>query len=170
MCWNTWKEAALQLVDIIRDERWVHRWKPAAIRRFGAFDYRFRTQVGRLERGRMMATGEAGLLLYGPYVPLNAGHYTVLIHGGGSGRASMDVCSAGGAKIHVYQDFVADHVQAGAVLVRVGLKLDADVTDLEIRVRIEAGADLWLGQIEIHPLAAPATIADESLPDSSVIV
>jgi hypothetical protein len=81
----------------------------------------------------------------------------------------MDVCSAGGAKIHVYQDFVADHVQAGAVLVRVGLKLDTDVTDLEIRVRIGAGADLWLDQIEIHPLAAPAAIADKSLPDSSVI-
>ena len=77
--------------------------------------------------------------------------------------------SAGGAKIHVCQDFVVDHIQADTVMVRVGLKLDADVTDLEVRVRIEAGADLWLGQIEIHPLAAPATIADESLPDSSVI-
>jgi len=170
MCWNTWKEAVLQLVDTIRDERWVYRWKPAAVRRFGAFDYRFHSQVGRLERGRMVATGEAGLLLYGPYVPLNAGHYTILIHGGGSGRASMDACSAGGAKIHVYQDFVADHVRAAAVLISVGLKLDADVTDLEIRVRIGEGADLWLGQIEIHPLASPAVTADKSLPDGSVIV
>ena len=169
MRWNTWKQATTQLTDIVRDERWVHRWMPAPVRRFGAFDYRFHTQVGRLKRGRMTATGEAGILLYGPYVSLNAGRYTVVIQGGGSGVGSMDVCSAGGTSIHVHKDFVADHVEAGAVLVRVDLKLDADVTDLEIRMRVEAGSHLWLEQVEIHPVPAFNAMLDRSMPTAPVV-
>ena len=169
MRWNTWKEATTQMIDIVRNERWVHRWMQDPVRRFGAFDYRFHTQAGRLERGRMMATGEAGLLLHGPYVSLNSGRYTVVIQGGGSGVASMDVCSASGARIHVHQDFVPDQSQVGAALVQVGLKLDADVTDLEIRMRVEAGSDLWVDKIEIHPVLASVSVLDRRIPTPPVV-
>jgi glycosyltransferase involved in cell wall biosynthesis len=169
MQWNTWREATIALVDVIGNQRWAHRWMAGPVRRYGAFDYRFHTQVGRLVRGRMTAGGEAGFLLHGPYVPLSAGRYAVQIYGGGSATASMDVCSSSGVSIHVQREFVVAGVRAGQPLVQVELLLDADVADLEVRVWVSAGADLWLDRIEIHPLPA-ATVAIGSGPPDDLVV
>jgi glycosyltransferase involved in cell wall biosynthesis len=154
MQWNTWREATAQLVDVVCREDWVHRWMPGQVRRYRASDYRFQTQVGRLVRGQMASGQDAGLLLYGPYVPLEAGCYMVSIYGSGTGTAWMDVCSSLGAKVHAYCDFTAQDVEAESLLVRVELILESDVTDLEVRVGVDSRADLGLHGIEIHPLAA----------------
>ena len=154
MQWKTWQEATAQLVDVVRQEDWVHRWMPGPIRRYGAFDYRFHTQVGRLARGRMSTCGSAGLLLYGPYVRLDAGRYKISIYGGGSGRAWMDVCSSLGTKVHVRRDFTPCDSETGTSLIDVELMLDSDVSDLEIRVGVDADAEMWLCGVEIRPQTA----------------
>lgn len=169
MRWNTWKEATTALVDVIDNQRWVHRWTAGPVRRYGAFDYRFQTQVGRLVRGCMTAAGGPGLLLHGPYVPLGAGRYEVRIHGGGSGAALLDVSSSAGARNHVKRSFVAAVVQAGLPLVQVELALDADVSDLEVRVWVNAGTDIWLDRIEIHPLSGAIDVAAPGLPHDPVV-
>ncbi len=154
MQWRTWEEATAQLVDVVCREDWVHRWMPGPVRRYGAFDYRFHTQVGHLVRGRMVSGQGAGLLLYGPYVPLHAGRFMVGIYGGGVGAAWMDVCSSRGAKVHVYRDFVPSHLESETLLVQIELSLDSDVSDLEIRVGVDAETRMWLSRIEICPLPA----------------
>lgn len=158
--WKTWKEATAQLVEVVRREDWVHRWMPGPTRRYGAFDYRFQTQVGHLTRGRMTTGGRAGLLLYGPYVPMSAGHYKVCIHGGGAGAAWMDVCSSHGAIVHSHSVFAPHESDTGAMLVETELRLDCDVSDLEVRVGVDADTDMWVGGVEIHPVA----VADPSPP------
>ncbi|MBP1475463.1 glycosyltransferase family 4 protein [Frateuria sp. MAH-13] len=153
MRWNTWKDATAQLVDVLSNERWDHRWMPGSLRRYNAFDYRFLTQVGHLARGRMMSSGIAGQLLYGPYVPLRAGRYSVRIYGGGSGPALLDVCSSAGATIHAERAFVADDRRVGSMLVEVELPLDLDVTDLEVRISVEANTSIWVTQVEVAPVS-----------------
>lgn len=154
MQWNTWEEATAQLVDVVRREDWVYRWMPGPIRRYGAFDYRFQTQIGRLLRGRMITAGNAGLLIYGPYVPLSAARYKVSIYGGGIGIAWMDVCSSLGVRVHIRHEFAAEDADTETALVEADLLLESDVSDLEIRVGVNAETNLWVSRIEIHPLAA----------------
>ncbi len=154
MQWKTWKEATAQLVDVVCREDWIYRWMPGPIRRYGAFDYRLHTEIGYLSRGRMTTGGGAGLLIYGPYVPLHAGRFMVSIYGGGAGAAWMDVCSSRGAKVHAYRDFVPMDLGAKTLLAQIELTLDSDVSDLEIRVGVDAETHMWLDGIEIHPLAA----------------
>ncbi len=152
MQWKTWGEATAQLVDVVRREAWIHQWMPGSVHRYHAFDYRLQTQIGRLERGRMITRGAAGLLLYGPYVPLHAGCYLISIYGkGAGGGAWMDVCSSLGAKVHAYRDFSPCNADVETLLVQTELTLSLDVADLEIRVGVESGTDLQLREIEICP-------------------
>lgn len=161
MRWRTWKEATEQLVETVCREAWVHRWMPGPGRRFGAFDPRFQTQVGHLARGRMVTDAAAGLLLYGPYVSLNAGRHTVSIYGGGTATAWVDVCSSLGAEVHVYRDFVLQNADDDTLLVQVELTLYSNVSDLEVRVGVDAEADMWLCRVEINPI-----IGSEAMPQT----
>lgn len=153
MTWLTWKQAAARLTDVIGSERWTHRWLPGCKRRFPASDYRWRTEVGRLSRGRLVTTGEAGQLLSGPGVPLEAGCYSLAIRLGGMGNISADICSGAGEKIHGVYRFTVDDASPEGQLLQAELQLDCDVMDLEIRVDVEAGTGLWVQDVELTPLS-----------------
>lgn len=162
MRWNTWAEATVQLVEVIRRGRWTYRWSAGPVRRFAAFDYRFQTQVGRLVRGRMMTSGIPGLLLYGPYVPVNAGRYMVNVYGGGTGNALLGASSRTGTKVHLHHPFTAAGTDTKTLLAQFELSLEVDVPDLEVRVWVDAEASIWLGEVEIAPVkASPAPVAAE---------
>jgi glycosyltransferase involved in cell wall biosynthesis len=157
MRWNTWKQATSQLVDVILRGEWVHHWKPGPLRRYHAFDYRLRTEVGRLVRGRVEATGKEGVLVRGPGIHLEAGRYTVRIRGGGRGAGTVDVVAAAGTRSCAHGRFVAaGGDEDPGLLMDVDLQLDADVADMEIRIEVAAGADMWLADIEIVPIGTTA--------------
>lgn len=155
MTWRTWREAAAQLVDVICTSGYVHRWMPTQLRRYSVTDYRWQTNVGKLVRGCMATDGRAGLLLYGLPIQLLAGQYIVRARGNGSGMASLEVCSAGAIIGHVRRDVAMGVVSEKGLLVELVLSLERDAEDLEIRVRVEANAKLWLSEISIHPCVAP---------------
>lgn len=46
---------------------------------------------------------------------------------------------------------------------QIELTLDSDVSDLEIRVGVDAETHMWLGGIEIHPLAAVDSASEPEL-------
>ncbi|WEN14949.1 glycosyltransferase family 1 protein [Rhodanobacter sp. AS-Z3] len=166
MQWKTWREATAQLVDVVHREAWIHQWMPGPVHRYGAFDYRFQSQIGQLTRGHMATRGDAGLLIYGPYVPLHAGHYLINIYGKGNGEnAWMDVCSSLGAKVHAHQDFSPCSADAEILLVQTELTLSSDVSDLEIRVGVGAGTNLMVREIEIRPF-----ISVSVLPESELVI
>ncbi len=153
MRWMTWAEASTQMVNVVSKQLWTHCWTPGSVRRFSAFDYRFQTQVGHLRRSKMESTGQAGILIYGPYVPLSAGRYVMEVFGDGSGNGCVDVCSAKGQKVHAIRDFElsgTEDVQERG-LVRLDFTLEWDVPDLEVRVAVGADANLQLSCIEIWP-------------------
>jgi glycosyltransferase involved in cell wall biosynthesis len=150
--WKSWTDATAQLVNVVVKEEWVHQWSPGSIHRYGAFDYRFATQIGRLLHGRMTTCGAPGLLIYGPYVALSAGQYSVKAYGGGVGTAWMDVCSSQGKIIHCHCEFAFGDLEMEVLLAELDLALPADVHDLEVRVGVYEKTDMWLGRIEIHPV------------------
>jgi len=152
---QTWSESTAQLIDVVSQEHWTHKWMPRSLYRHKASDHRFQTDVAKLVRGRMESRGVAGLLLCGPSVPMVAGHYRVLLVGGWRehlGRARLTVTSESGSRIHAQSEFGAGYPSADGCLVELELSLSVDIEDLAIRVElVDAGADLWIDELVLSP-------------------
>lgn len=120
---------------------------------FRADDSRFYTQVGVLVENVMMCTGKSGYLIFGPYLPLVAGQYQVLIH--------CKVCERGlaGARINVVADrgscVLADCIfgmpDKDGLYVLSPIMLTKSYSDIEIRVWVADKTDLQIMTIEIKP-------------------
>lgn len=154
MRWITWQESARQLVDGLLPPRWLHSWAPGSVWRHAVYDYRFQTNVGKLARGRMETSGTAGLLLYGLPLKLHAGQYRVRLLGGWighDGSAKVEICSQAGTKTHHKVDLRTDCQTSSACLAEIDLPLGTDVSDLEIRISVDAHANLWISEVELHP-------------------
>ena len=154
MRWQTWGESTAQLIDVVSQEHWIHTWMPGPLYRHKAYDHRFRTEVGRLVRGRMESRGVAGLLLCGPSVPMLAGRYRVLLSGGWRDQpapARLDITSESGTRIHAQCEFGVEYSSIDGYLVEVELNLKVDVKDLAIRVEVDADADLWINELVMSP-------------------
>ncbi|MGN6312919.1 MAG: glycosyltransferase family 4 protein [Rhodanobacteraceae bacterium] len=152
--WLTWRESAAQLVDVVRNGRWVHTWRAGTIRRHPAYDHRLSTQVGRLVRGRLQSTAQSGWLLYGPYLPLEAGRYRVRLFGGwnlacGSAWAGMAVGAAGTPVIR--KSLVPVVSRDPTVLVELDVTLPTGVSDYQVRVFVDEQASLWIEEVVIEP-------------------
>lgn len=158
IAWNTWKEASLQLSSVIRDGNWTHDWMPTPQRRYAAFDHRFTTEVGQLVRCRMVCSGQPGVLIRGPFVPLEAGHYVVHVYGGGMLTGTVDIRSADGTSIHSTGNMGDTDTPESSTSVQLNFVLSTDVRDIEIQVRANTGDDGWISEIELHPVAPPRTI------------
>ena len=115
-------------------------------------------QVGRFDAGARTlksAAGEAGYLVFGPYMPLKKGAYeaTVRITSGevtGGTTGTVDIVAGKGTKILARRDVGAEGPQE----VRLPFALDADATDLEIRVHATGRGTLAVqGPIELRNTA-----------------
>jgi len=155
MRWMTWSKATRQLVERVRLQHWVHAWLPGGEWRHAAYDYRFRSDVGKLVRGRMHTTGAAGLLLYGLPLALQMGRYVVKIQGGWDGDegcALLEICSQSVDVLHLRRELCAQDKLATGCLAVVELALGADVSDLDIRIHVDAVSKLWISELRLHPV------------------
>jgi hypothetical protein len=118
-----------------------------------ASDDRIQTQVGVRDPSRgIVAAGRAGVLVYGPYVPLPAGVYQAQVWasepGGGTAKARMDVVHGQGAHVLVAMDGRAPAGDEPAPMGTLEFEVPASgVTDLEIRVAVEAGSRLAVSRL-----------------------
>jgi len=111
---------------------------------------RLRTSAGKIQGRSIVSTGEAGYLLFGPYLELPPGRYEVVVTGSyrvpqGS-RADLDIVLNGGKKVlaHIVLDDVKSDVVASA-----SIRLERRCHDLEIRVRVDERAQCRIDRIEI---------------------
>lgn len=165
MRWMTWSKATRQLVERVQQQHWVHAWVPGGTWRHAAYDYRFQSDVGKLVRGRMHTTGTAGLLLYGLPLALQMGRYVVRLEGGWSGAegsALLEIRSQSGKVTHIRRDLRPEDQLATGCLAVVELALGGDVSDLDIRVQVDAASKLWIGELVLHPmeLRPPSELSD----------
>lgn len=97
--------------------------------------------AGSKATGLVVANGQPGFLICGPYVPMPAGEYTVVIEGSSTGPLQIDVASAKGAVIIAKKDFARAEQPAKGVLASMDFKLEKPVRDLEVRIIVPAGSD-----------------------------
>jgi hypothetical protein len=109
------------------------------------------SEVGELRDGSLVSTGQPGLLVYGPYVPMNAGNYTFVVTGAASSTRSawVDVVSSVGSVHHASFPLRPTAEGETGVLASGRLSLDEDVVDLEVRIYVEADDEVRLDGYEL---------------------
>lgn len=154
MPWQTWAQSADALLDCVSGQTPAYReWRPDGTLRFWGGDHRLHTQVGQRRRCRMRSTGQSGFLVFGPYLPLSAGHYRLRARGGGKcllGTEYIDMTSDGGGQklCHV---LLAEAAEGWRV--EVDIDVPIAITDFEVRLWVDGRSDLWLDGIELVPAA-----------------
>lgn len=109
--------------------------------------------VGTVQKGKLASSGKAGILHFGPYVPMKAGHYKLLVHGKSdiTSSAWVDVVSGRG-KIEYGKFTLHPTLHDGGLLAEGQIQLDAPVEDIEIRMYVGAEDDVTLEGYELVPV------------------
>jgi hypothetical protein len=113
------------------------------------------TQVGSVENGAVVTTGQAGFLIYGPYEPVEAGKYRLVLKGAGSSLASAwaDVVSGKGTVQHAKFPLSQSEEKNADILLSEQLTIESPVEDLEVRIHVGDKDDLRLTGYELKPVA-----------------
>jgi hypothetical protein len=109
-------------------------------------------QVGQMRGDQRVTTNQSGFLVYGPYLPLNAGEYELTVHGSSSllEHAYIDVASDSGKRVHARFN-LADE-PGGTLLDKASVRLPSDVSDLEIRIWVGESDSLALEGYTLSPV------------------
>lgn len=98
------------------------------------------TSAGAKADGAISASGSAGILMFGPYVPLGPGKYSLLLQGSSKTPFTVDVATDAGAKTITKMDF-ANSDSADGSLAKVDFELAQAVEAIEFRVFVQEGSD-----------------------------
>lgn len=104
MKWLTWSQSAEALLAcVLRIDPPYLRWMPDGALRFWGSDHRLHSQIGVAQGTHMRTDAKAGFLVFGPYMPLEAGSWTIRAEGDKislNGSEFLDIVSDGGTKVH----------------------------------------------------------------------
>jgi hypothetical protein len=119
----------------------------------------FFTVVGVRQGARLETTGQAGVLAYGPYIPLLAGNYRLTARGaltaGSSSNVILDVGAQFGRQVIAataiqLPSIASNH--ATDVIGSLEFRLDKTTEDVEFRLQVPASARGTLLQFELQRL------------------
>ncbi|MBF6648509.1 hypothetical protein [Methylobacter sp. BlB1] len=111
------------------------------------------SHVGTVQKGKLVSTGRAGFLHFGPRVSMEAGNYKLLVRGKGNMTSSTWVDVVSGKGTIEYGKFTLHPtIHDGGLLAEGQVQLDAPVEDIEIRVYVGAEDDVTLEGYELVPV------------------
>lgn len=154
---QTWAQSTAQLLDVVLGGHWYKEWVPDGVIRLRGSDLRLLSQFGRREGRHMYSTGQAGHLVYGPYMFLAAGRYEVRIKGSFAGQPgpnpNIEVAVGRGNQVLARGDLYSEHLADNSER-KIAFTADSDCPDVEVRVWVEACNVVTLTWLEIHQVAA----------------
>lgn len=164
--WLNWKQATAAMLDMILQDRWQDAWQPekddTLVARYWGSDPRLESAVGERKGMEILSCGQAGYLLYGPYINLKPGHYTATIRGRvgvvGLKGALADVCIEGGSKILTQRSLLAGTGAVGGEhdLAILSFSLKDACNGMEVRVNVGAHDDVAISLVEIRKTSPSA--------------
>jgi hypothetical protein len=121
-------------------------------------------QVGHIEKGKLYSNGQAGFLLFGPYRPMYAGDYRLIVRGEVSegGSAWVDVVSGRGAVSHGKFTLPVANGGNSTLLLDNFLTLDQPAEDIEVRIHVEAEDRLYIDSYELRRVFMEEIIKEET--------
>ena len=153
MPWLTWQRSTQNLLDVIIGGNWYKRWISDDTHRYWGGDRRFGTQVGERAGRNMVSTAQAGYLIYGPYLALDSGEYSVVIHGtlgaDGASGAWADVAIDKGDCILAEGELTTPEM--GDSLAVMQITLENPCRDLEIRIKVGAKDKIEISMVIVKP-------------------
>ncbi|MCX6072948.1 MAG: glycosyltransferase family 1 protein [Campylobacterales bacterium] len=154
MPWITWKQSTEDLLNIVLKNQWYSNWKPDNIYRFWGGDNRLGTQVGKRTGKNIESIGEAGYLIFGPYITMPVGNYNITIKGTSHviSSARMDVAVNGGSVI--LGESPLGEADSDGCMISLPILLNKECNDLEVRIWVSAESDIKISEIEIIPESA----------------
>ena len=170
MKWLTWAQSADALLAcVLRINQPYLRWLPDGVQRFWGNDHRLQSQVGIASGTHIRTSGKAGFLAFGPYLPLEAGSWTIRAEGHITrldGSEAIDIVSDGGTKVH----FTAPLMHMGdRWIVEGDYVLTERAESVEIRLCVADGSDLSLAGISLTPRIAETVDKGELLIETSEV-
>jgi glycosyltransferase involved in cell wall biosynthesis len=156
--WQTWKQSAEQLMAVVLGGNWYKTSSFEVIRRYWASSEHMKTIVGKRSGHQMMSAGEAGYLLYGPYIRLPRGLYRVSLTGSvgatGADGAFMEAACDIGAVVLGKVDVLELEGQVGAeqTIASLDVVIEDETPDFEIRLEINALSSISVSMLVIEPL------------------
>lgn len=119
------------------------------ITEFHASDARFATLVGKKQATQITSTGQAGVLVYGPYVELPAGSYRLVARGTLSAAkgaplplGALDVAAFKGERVYVSRPLYGEEQAGEGNIAAVTFDLPKAVKDAEFRLQVTAAASV----------------------------
>ena len=112
------------------------------------------SRVGILRNGKLVSDGRRGFLLFGPYQPMNAGRYHLVVWGKGTvtDTAWVDVVSEKGTVQHAKFSLSSDVDPGSGVMAEGLVALAAPVQDIEVRVFVGEQDVVSLDGYELSPI------------------
>jgi glycosyltransferase involved in cell wall biosynthesis len=118
---------------------------------FLVVDPRLQSAVGTIKNGQVSTSGKSGHLLFGPFIPLAKGSYTIDVVGKCTeiGKlAYIDIATNSGSQILTK---IAIQKQDGDMLMQLPLDLSEDVEGLEVRIYVSEDTEMYVKRINIYP-------------------
>lgn len=141
--WETWLSSTRQLIEVVLRGNWYADWSAGNRWVLPAFCTRFGTQVGVLQKSGLGSTGEAGLLLHGPYIRVEEGRHRLVVEGryfDSQGAYAWLELVHGRGRVQIDRfDLIAQ--ASGQPLLDIQFELEDCVEDLEVRI--------WVGEIDV---------------------
>lgn len=115
---------------------------------------KFSTSVGTFSDEKIVSTGEEGYLLFGPYIPLNSGSYTLaieglLVSGKLSDTSFFDVASNSGEIEPFRVDNLQQFIKDNSFQLSVDFTITEDSKDCEFRLYVNGSAILEINQVSL---------------------
>lgn len=128
------------------------------IARFLGSDAALCTEVGRREGQALASTGQAGYLLYGPYMALEPGSYRVELYGSADAAAiadaAADVCMDVGQRIIPGPKLRATTGGQEGLLAAITYVVEENCRDIEVRVRVTERCRISIGLVEFYKISS----------------
>lgn len=155
MKWLTWAQSAEMLFACTTRQTLSYlQWMPDEAHRFWGSDERLHSQVGVSEGTRIRTTAKSGFLIFGPYMPLEAGRWKIRARGNTTyldGSETMDIVSSKGTKVHFSKPLVRS---GNEWMVEGDYVMTERAEGVEIRLWVSDDSDLSLAGISLSPEAA----------------
>ncbi len=156
--WQTWKQSAAQLMDVVLGGNWYKTSSPDGIHRFWASSDRMETKAGKRSGHQVVSAGEGGCLLYGPYIRLSRGLYKVSLTGSvgamGADGAFMEAACDTGAVVLGKADVLELEDQGGAeqTIASLDVFIEEETPNFEIRLEINPLSSISVSMLVIESL------------------
>ncbi|OCX75578.1 glycosyl transferase family 90 [Acidithiobacillus thiooxidans] len=129
------------------------------IARFLGSDTALCTEVGQREGQALVSTGQAGYLLYGPYMALEPGSYRVVLYGSADAiavaDATTDVCMAEGQRIITPGPKLrATTGGQEGLLAAISYVVEENCRDIEVRVRVTERCRISIALVEFYKISS----------------